>query len=190
MATGSTVDSIPKTSARPLVGRMRSRTVRIVVVLPAPLGPRKPNTSPCRTSRSTSMIPRWVPYIFVSCSVWMIAVIAVLSSVKPEMQGRLIDEGNRSGAGAEHAPQALLVGVEGLPRLVERDLVRLPGDEESAGDLVRGQEKRDEDLGRVGRRARREGLLADPLGHDVGDERGDSLRNLAPELLADDGVVV
>ena len=40
---------------------LASRMVRIVVVLPAPLGPRKPKTSPSLTSRSTSTIPRWLP---------------------------------------------------------------------------------------------------------------------------------
>src|SRR5450759_51665 len=67
--TGSTVVSIPKTLALPEVGRMRSSSTRIVVVLPAPFGPRKPNTSPCPTARSTSMIPRCFPYDFVSRSV-------------------------------------------------------------------------------------------------------------------------
>ena len=42
----------------PEVGRMRSSSVRIVVVLPAPLGPRKPKISFSATSRSTSMMPR------------------------------------------------------------------------------------------------------------------------------------
>jgi hypothetical protein len=61
MATGSAEDSMPKTSARPLVGRMRSSIVRIVVVFPAPLGPRNPKISPSSTARSTSIIPRLVP---------------------------------------------------------------------------------------------------------------------------------
>src|SRR5437762_9760971 len=64
---------MPNTRARPLVGRIRSRTVRIVVVLPAPFGPRNPKTSPDLTSRSTSRIPRCSPYDLVRCSVWMIA---------------------------------------------------------------------------------------------------------------------
>ena len=34
--------------SRPEVGRIRSSIIRIVVDLPAPFGPRKPNTSPCR----------------------------------------------------------------------------------------------------------------------------------------------
>src|SRR4051812_16275158 len=75
MATGSADDSIPKTRARPEVGRMRWRIVRIVVVLPAPFGPRKPKTSVSPTSRSTSTMPRCSPYDLVSFSVWMIAII-------------------------------------------------------------------------------------------------------------------
>ncbi len=52
---------MPKTRALPEVGRIRSSSVRIVVVLPAPFGPRKPKTSPWATCRSTSMIPRCEP---------------------------------------------------------------------------------------------------------------------------------
>ena len=47
--------------ARPDVGRMRSSRMRIVVVLPAPFGPRKPKISPSSTSRSSSVMPRWAP---------------------------------------------------------------------------------------------------------------------------------
>ena len=43
--------------ALPLVGWSRSSRVRIVVVLPAPLGPRKPKTSPGSTSIVTSSMP-------------------------------------------------------------------------------------------------------------------------------------
>ena len=52
---------MPKTRARPHVGRMWSSSVRIVVVLPAPLGPRKPKASPSSTSRSTSTMPAMRP---------------------------------------------------------------------------------------------------------------------------------
>ena len=44
--------------ALPRVGWSRSSRVRIVVVLPAPLGPRKPKTSPASTAIVTSSIPR------------------------------------------------------------------------------------------------------------------------------------
>ena len=46
------VASKPRTCARPPVGWRRSSSSRMVVVLPAPLGPMKPKTSPGRTSRS------------------------------------------------------------------------------------------------------------------------------------------
>src|SRR3954452_21120420 len=52
-------------SARPLVGRSRPRMMRIVVDLPAPLGPRKPVTTPGGTlklSRSTATV---LPYLLV-----------------------------------------------------------------------------------------------------------------------------
>ncbi len=41
----------------------------IVVVLPAPLGPRNPSTSPVLISRSTESTATWVPKIFVSSTV-------------------------------------------------------------------------------------------------------------------------
>src|SRR5438132_112902 len=46
--------SIPATRALPLLGRSRPTSILMVVVLPAPLGPRKPNSSPAPTSRSRS----------------------------------------------------------------------------------------------------------------------------------------
>src|SRR5215212_5141866 len=73
--TGSFEDSIPKTLACPDVGRMRSSRIRIVVVFPAPFGPRNPKISPPWTARSTSTMPRNLPYDFVSCVVSMTAVM-------------------------------------------------------------------------------------------------------------------
>ena len=56
----------PSTSTVPEVGRMMSSSMRIVVVLPAPLGPRKPNTSPRSISRSRSATAVNSPKRFVS----------------------------------------------------------------------------------------------------------------------------
>src|SRR5664279_4104501 len=115
MATGSADDSMPKTRARPEVGRIRSRRVRIAVVLPAPLGPRKPNTSPCSTVRSTSMIPRCEPYDFVSLSVWMIEVIegplAGWPSAEPELEVGFVE--HRPGPGRESQDPLVCLGVGG-----------------------------------------------------------------------------
>src|SRR5665647_1625932 len=62
--------SCPKIDSDPDEGRMKSRRVRIKVVLPAPFAPTRPNTSPGSTVRSTSTIPRARararPYDFVS----------------------------------------------------------------------------------------------------------------------------
>src|SRR5882757_7457666 len=47
--------SYPATSAWPEVGLVSVQSMLIVVVLPAPLGPRKPKTSPVPTSKSTPL---------------------------------------------------------------------------------------------------------------------------------------
>src|SRR2546425_11719873 len=54
------------TTADPEVGRIRPSNMRRVVVLPAPLGPRNPKTSPRCTSRSraSTAVIDW-PYRFV-----------------------------------------------------------------------------------------------------------------------------
>src|SRR5580692_9798690 len=48
------VSGMPATVADPEVGAIRVPRVRTVVVFPAPLGPRNPNTSPRKTSKETS----------------------------------------------------------------------------------------------------------------------------------------
>src|SRR5579872_553491 len=56
----SVATSKPATNARPEVGGSSVHSIRTVVVLPAPLGPRKPKTSPAETVRSipfTASIP-------------------------------------------------------------------------------------------------------------------------------------
>src|SRR5437588_7306982 len=53
------------TSAVPEVGRTRVDNTRTVVVFPAPLGPRKPNTSPADTSNVTSSTAGLWPNRFV-----------------------------------------------------------------------------------------------------------------------------
>ena len=53
MAGPSRPGSMPSTDSSPPVTGETQAIMRIVVVLPAPFGPRKPNTSPRRTSKST-----------------------------------------------------------------------------------------------------------------------------------------
>src|SRR3954454_4596212 len=49
----SLTESWPATYAAPEVGRASVQSMLMVVVLPAPLGPRKPKTSPAATSKLT-----------------------------------------------------------------------------------------------------------------------------------------
>ena len=51
--------SNPAMVARPEVGGMKLAKIRIVVVLPAPFGPRKPMISPLPTSKFKSLIAVW-----------------------------------------------------------------------------------------------------------------------------------
>ena len=53
--------SAPRTRTDPAVERTRPNRHRIVVVLPAPFGPRKPNTPPAGTSRSRPATATAVP---------------------------------------------------------------------------------------------------------------------------------
>ena len=56
--------------------------IRIVVVLPAPLGPMKPNTSPCSSVRLSRLRANSSPYFFVRSWVSIMAdAPAVLDSV-------------------------------------------------------------------------------------------------------------
>ena len=75
--------SAPSTRTCPLVGRIRSSRMRIVVDLPAPLGPRKPYTSPGSTRRSRPSSPRLRPYVFTSCSVRMTASVPIAVRLPP-----------------------------------------------------------------------------------------------------------
>jgi len=68
-ATGSARASMPKTEIAPLSGRSNPVTMRSVVVLPAPLGPRKPSTSPRSTVNETPSTARLAPNVFTRFSI-------------------------------------------------------------------------------------------------------------------------
>src|SRR5437660_933523 len=72
---------MPKMMARPAVGRIRPSNIRIVVVLPEPLGPRKPKTSPRMTCRWRSLTATRFPKAFVS--------LLVLITVSPSYRMNL-----------------------------------------------------------------------------------------------------
>ena len=68
--------SMPNTCADPSVGRMKSSSMLIVVDLPAPFGPRKPNISPSSIVRSRSSTATTSPKRFVSPCVSMEGILA------------------------------------------------------------------------------------------------------------------
>ena len=63
----------PATTADPEVGAISVPRIRTVVVLPAPLGPRKPNTSPCATLNDTSATAVRAPKSLVR---WLTSIAA------------------------------------------------------------------------------------------------------------------
>ena len=64
--------SYPATRAVPPVAGMKQARIRIVVVFPAPLGPRKPTTPPFSMLKETSRMAVTGPYCLVSRSTWII----------------------------------------------------------------------------------------------------------------------
>src|SRR5262249_51835720 len=52
----------------PAVGNSRPHIILMVVVLPAPLGPRKANNSPCAICRLRSSTATLMPYALEACS--------------------------------------------------------------------------------------------------------------------------
>ena len=63
----------PSTIALPEVEERYPVIIFIVVVLPAPFGPRKPTTSPSATSKLMSFMAYLSPYFFVRCSILIIS---------------------------------------------------------------------------------------------------------------------
>ena len=55
------VTSLPPMNTEPELGSSKPATIRSIVVLPQPEGPRKETNSPCRTSRLNSCTTTVVP---------------------------------------------------------------------------------------------------------------------------------
>src|SRR5437773_5000584 len=71
-SVGSVVGSSPSSSSEPLVGWSRVVGILIVVVFPAPFGPRNAKISPPRTSKETSPTAVTFPNDFTTCWTRMI----------------------------------------------------------------------------------------------------------------------
>src|SRR5689334_9693251 len=128
----SVTTSWPATVAEPEVGFISVQSMLMVVVLPAPLGPRNPNTSPLATSKSTPRTALISPKSFWS-PLTTIALAgrspfpAIRSYVTKSLIGLLGEDpvqrpaGLREGLGG--APS--LLGIAGVDHLRRRDGQRL-----------------------------------------------------------------
>ena len=58
---GKLATSIPAIEQDPAVGAKKPVSMRMIVVLPDPLGPRSPTMSPCSIEKDTSSTARWRP---------------------------------------------------------------------------------------------------------------------------------
>ena len=91
----------PSIRISPLVAAARPSSMRIVVVLPEPLGPRKPKTEPLGTVRSRASTARWRPKTLVRPEVWMAASVIAVPSLRSRHRAGIVTarqpRGSRSG---------------------------------------------------------------------------------------------
>src|ERR1051325_10426271 len=76
---GSSVISWPPTVTLPSVGGMNPVTMRMVVDLPAPFGPRKPSTSPRSREKETPSTARFGPNVFTKFSTLIMSLFRLVS---------------------------------------------------------------------------------------------------------------
>src|SRR6478735_7603138 len=81
---------MPRTLAVPLVGARKQVKMRIVVLLPAPFGPKNPTTSPFSTSKLILSSARTDPKRFVRSLAWIITS-AVISFPRSRTRRALTD---------------------------------------------------------------------------------------------------
>ena len=163
--------STPKISASPPSIGSRVASIRSIVVLPAPLGPSTPKTSPRRTSRSTSSTARWSPKALTR-------PVARDGQVGVGQVGvRQLCHGAKRGAARFHAAFTPVSGVAILVR--DRGSVRSPGADSRSVDVRRAGRPRlhrDARCRRRGATARRRALRRGPsttasgVGARVGDD--------------------
>src|SRR5260221_5797736 len=92
--------SKPTTVPRPPDGSRIPQSIRMVVDLPAPFGPRTPKISPFSTERDTSRTATRDPKRLDRCSAWMIGRMAsgLSSVVRIDGSVRLVEDDERWNA--------------------------------------------------------------------------------------------
>src|SRR5687768_14771161 len=134
--TGPRAMSTSPTITRPAVGRRKPVIIRMVVVLPAPLGPRRPSTSPGWASKLTSSTATVAPKRLVTPSTS--TLVPLMTGLGRPSSGAVV-LGLVAVVGGLEARERAGLGHEGLGRVLplrddEAVLVRLavvawlPGD--------------------------------------------------------------
>src|SRR5690606_23078040 len=149
-ARGSRVGSRPPTRAEPEVGSVRPRSMRMVVVLPAPLGPSNPKTSPAAMDRLIPFTAARSPYFFVSFLASISGVLEATTSppAEPAEDHAQCRQGDHDDRHTHEAPER-----RGLDGGADLDLVlrlrdtRPEGDPVIACDGVSGRGDRGDHLG-------------------------------------------
>src|SRR5262245_57072528 len=159
-ASGSWTTSLPATRTEPDVGRTSVAIVLIVVVLPAPFGPRRPNTSPAPTEKDTPSTARTLPGYtltrFSISSVFSPAAVAAggAAVVSPAMRG----DSTAAGVGGKGSWRASLSHALARAQAVRVRRVLERAAEHHLGDHLGGL-----DLPGLGDLGRRQELLSEEL---------------------------
>src|SRR5262245_37145969 len=137
--SGVATTSTPATSALPAVGVMRPHSMRMVVVLPEPLGPSMPKISPASIEKLMPSTAVSAPKRLTSPSTAMTGGMALLRGADPRFGGQ---PGLERAAGrvdrdlhAEHDVGLLLFGERGARRELgaARDLHHATGEALAGG---------------------------------------------------------
>src|SRR6059058_4284951 len=84
--------SNPPTRTVPVVGKSSPQSILMVVVLPAPFGPRKANSSPFGTARVNSWTATFGPYRLVTLAISITGSLLPLKHQRLAVPGRLLPQ--------------------------------------------------------------------------------------------------
>src|SRR4051812_46711064 len=110
--------SCPQTRIVPRLGRSKPTIILMVVVLPAPFGPRNANNSPGRIVRSRSRTATFEPYCRVTCSnSIMLDTTVAAKGVRGALRqafGQVAQDAARAGFGQVRAPIVAKLGRDSV----------------------------------------------------------------------------
>src|SRR3954463_11762049 len=98
---GDSAISWPPTVTVPEVAGMNPVTIRMVVDLPAPLGPRKPSTSPRSTVKEMSSTARFAPNVLTRWLIFIMRLELREGGIIAQLDGESRPQNPR---GKDHAP--------------------------------------------------------------------------------------